>query len=209
MKKINSAGQAHMEVMKKVALCGGAFSPPHLGHASLIEAILRLFPCDEVWVMPSADRRDKKISAPGKTRMEMLEILIQELFPNSKIPILISDFELQMNKPTATYETLQALKERYPDHNFHFVLGSENIDMIETKWVNGKKLFQEANFIALKNPLIPAPNKLPPNITILDDIPWTNISSTFIRKLLIEGYSGIPYITRGVAEYIKLHSLYK
>ena len=108
MKKIDSAGQAHMEVMKKmdsthsidsvqassprVALYGGAFSPPHLGHASLIEAILRLFPCDEIWVMPSADRHDKKISAPGKSRIEMLEILIQELFPNSKIPILISHF---------------------------------------------------------------------------------------------------------------------
>ena len=76
MKKIDSAGQAHMEVMKKmdsthsidsvqassprVALYGGAFSPPHLGHASLIEAILRLFPCDEIWIISTRPQGYRK-----------------------------------------------------------------------------------------------------------------------------------------------------
>ena len=194
---------------KKIALYGGAFSPPHLGHASVMEAVLRLFPCDEIWVMPSTNRHDKKVSASGSDRLKMLEILIQELFPSSKIPIIISDFELQMDKPTVTYETLKALDEKYPDNKFYFVLGSENLEVIETKWINGKKLLQEANFIAIKNPLIPLSNKLPSNITILDDLPWTKISSTFVRKLIAQGQSGLPYISKGVAEYIKGHNLYK
>lgn len=221
--------------MKKIVIYGGAFSPPHLGHASVIEAVLRLFPCDEVRVMPSADRFDKKVSASGEHRVEMLRIMINELFPEYILPILpssqnrgssifqsnhkndskkigtviISDFELKLNKPTVTYETLKALKEKYPNYNFHFVLGSENIDMIETKWVNGKELFREANFIAIKNPLASMPQKLPPNLVVLDDVAWTNLSSTFIRKLLAQGYSGLPYLSKSVAEYIKERSLYK
>ncbi|MBI2064577.1 MAG: nicotinate (nicotinamide) nucleotide adenylyltransferase [Candidatus Yanofskybacteria bacterium] len=194
---------------KKVALYGGSFSPPHLGHASVIEALLRLFPCDEIWVMLSADRKDKQITADGKNRIKMLELMINELFPDAKIPILISDFELKLNKPTATYETLRLLKEKYPDHTFNFVLGSDNLRIIETEWVNGERLFQEADFLALKNPLIPLPKKLPPHITILNDVAWTNISSTFVRKLIAQGHSGIPYLTKGVAEYIKSNSLYK
>jgi len=193
---------------KKVALYGGAFSPPHLGHASLIEAILRLFPCDEIWIMPSADRKDKQITANGKDRIKMLEIMTDELFPNAKIPILISDFELKLNKPTVTYETLKLLKEKYPNHTFHFILGSDNLSLIKTEWINGEKLFKEANFLALKNPLIHLPDKLPPKIIILDDLPWTNISSTFIRKLLTQGLSGLPYLSKEVAEYIKANNLY-
>src|SRR3989344_7691515 len=152
--------------------------------------------------MPSADRHDKTVTASGEHRVKMLEIMTAELFPKPKIPILISDFELRLNKPTVTYETLKWLKEKYPNHKFHFVLGSENLGIIETKWVNGKKLFQEANFIAIKNPLVSLPNKLPSRITIIDDVAWSDISSTFVRKLLAQGYSGLPYLTKGVAEYI-------
>ena len=94
------------------------------------------------------------------------------------------------------------LKEKDPDYEFNFVIGSENLGIIETKWVNGKKLFQEADFIAIKNPLVPLPNKPPPHIIIIDDVVWSDISSTFIRKLLALGYSGLPYLTKGVAEYI-------
>mgnify|MGYP001593179276 CR=1 FL=1 len=188
---------------KQIALYGGTFSPPHLGHASVIEALLRLFPCDEVWVMPSADRHDKTVTASGEHRVKMLDIMIAELFPKPKISILISDFELRLNKPTVTYETLKLLKEKYLNHEFHFVIGSENLGVIETKWINGKKLFQEAGFIAIKNPLVPLPNKLPPHITIINDVAWSDISSTFVRKLLAQGYSGLPYLTKGVAEYIK------
>ena len=187
---------------KQIALYGGTFSPPHLGHASVIEALLRLFPCDEVWVMPSADRHDKTVTASGEHRVKMLEIMIAELFLKPKMPILISDFELRLSKPTVTYETLKLLKEKYPNHDFHFVIGLENLGVIETRWINGKKLFREADFIAIKNPLVPLPNKLPPHITIIDDVAWSDISSTFVRKLLAQGYSGLPYLTKGVAEYI-------
>lgn len=194
---------------KRIALYGGSFSPPHLGHASVIEAISRLFPCDEIWVMPSADRHDKKVTASGKHRIKMLELMINEIFPSPTTSIVVSDLELNMNKPTVTYETMLALKEKYPGYQFHFVLGSENFDVIETKWVKGKKLFREASFIVIKNSLMPLPKKLPPHITIIDDIPWTNISSTFIRKLIVQGHSGLPYLSKKVAEYIRVHQLYK
>lgn len=193
---------------KQIALYGGSFSPPHLGHASVIEGLLRLFPCDEIWIMPSADRHDKTVTASGEHRIKMLKIMIAELFPKPKMPIIISDLEFRLSKPTITYRTLKLLKEKYPSREFHFVIGSENLGVIEAKWINGKKLFREASFIAIKNPLILLPDKLPPHITIIDDVAWSDISSTFIRKLLAQGYSGLPYLTKKVAEYIKDHNLY-
>ncbi|MBI3633436.1 MAG: adenylyltransferase/cytidyltransferase family protein [Candidatus Vogelbacteria bacterium] len=90
---------------KKVVIYGGAFNPPHIGHAAAIENIIRLFPCDEVWVMPSADRHDKAISVNGEHRLKMLQIMIDKVFPDSEIPIIVSDMEIKRGVSTTTYET--------------------------------------------------------------------------------------------------------
>lgn len=193
--------------MKRVAIYGGSFSPPHLGHASVIEALLRLFPCDEIWVMPSADRHDKTITASGEHRINMLQLMIHELFPDPKIKI--SDFELKLGRQTVTYETLKLLKEGHPGYEFHFALSSENLNMIRDGWKYGKEIWAEASFVATKNPFESLPKTLPPHITILDDIAWLKLSSTFVRKLIGQGYSGTPYITKGVSGYIKENNLYK
>lgn len=194
---------------KRVAIYGGAFSPPHLGHACVIEALLRLFPCDEIWIMPSADRHDKKISASIEDRSKMLDLMISELFPNSKIPILISDIETRRNKPTTTFETKAELENKFKDHEFHFVMGSELLDDIEEKWINGKDLYKKINFVAIKKPYSPLPDNLPPHLTLLGDVVWFNISSTFIRKLIEDGFSSVPFLSQKVSDYITRNNLYK
>lgn len=194
---------------KRVAIYGGAFSPPHLGHASVIEALLRLFPCDEIWLMPSADRHDKKISASAKDRLRMLKLMIDELFPNSKIPILISDIEIKRNKPTTTFETKTELENKFKNHEFHFVIGSELLGDIEEKWINGKELYKKINFVAIKKPYSSLPDNLPPHLTLLEDVVWFNISSTFIRKLINDSFSGRPYLSQDIADYITKNNLFK
>src|SRR3989338_1372031 len=193
---------------KKIAIYGGAFSPPHVGHASVIEAVLRLFPCNETWLMPSADRRDKKVSASGEHRLEMLRLIISELFPNPQIPILISDMELKRGKSTTTFETKAELESEFPDYEFRFVLGSDLLDSIEEKWINGRELFDKMNFLAIKNPNISLPDRLPSHLILLEDVVWVNISSTFVRKIVSYGFSGMPYLSKNVSGYIKKEQLY-
>lgn len=101
-----------------------------IGHASVIEAVLRLFPCDEIWVMPSADRHDKVISAPAEHRIKMLKIMTEDYFSDSKIPIKISRLEVDRNKPTTTFDTMNELKSKYPDFEFHFVVDLDQLGQI-------------------------------------------------------------------------------
>jgi len=194
--------------MRKVVIYGGAFSPPHLGHASVIEAVLRLFPCDEIWIMPSADRHDKKMSASGDHRVKMWQIMLKELFWEPKIPIKLSSVELERGKKTSTYETHLELKNKFSDNEFNFIIGSDILNDLPN-WINGEKILKEVRFIAMKKPNGDIPEKLPKYITALDDVVWDNVSSTFLRKLISSGYSGIPYLTKGVAEYIQKNNLYK
>lgn len=183
-----------------------------------IEAVLRNFPCDEIWIMPSSDRLDKHIGISGKHRVNMLKIALNEYFPRLRlrsgeqgnIKIKISELELRRPRLTTTYETMTKLNKLYPHNKFYFLLGSELLWNIRYKWVRGRELWRSCYFLAVRKPGAKIPSKLPPNIKIIDkDIIWVNISSTLVRKFIKKGYSGIPYIHPKVASYIKRKSLYK
>lgn len=196
---------------KKIVIYGGSFNPPHLGHASVIKALLRLFPCDEIWIMPSGERRDKKIGMPGKYRLAMLKIMLKELFSRSKTSIKLSSLELRRPALTTTYQTLKELEARYPDGDFYFCGGSSLLSDIRKKWVNGKKLYDTAHFVVMMKPNSSLPKKLPKHITFLDGkgVKLINTSSTLLRNLVRRGVSKVPGITRGVEAYIKKNKLYQ
>lgn len=103
---------------------------------------MRLVPCDEILVMPSADRRDKKISAPGRHRLEMCRLMVEELFPAPKIPIRISKEELDRPELTTTYTTKLELEKKYPDSEFHFVIGADLVKDIRSFWVDGEQFWE-------------------------------------------------------------------
>ena len=196
---------------KKIVIYGGGFNPPHIGHAVAIENIIRLFPCDEIWVMPSDDRHDKTMAVSGEDRLAMLQIMIDKAFPDSKIPIIVSDFEIRRGVLTTTLETKEQLERIYPTHDFYFQFGTDVVGDIRDKWFKGRELYETARFIVLRRSGSPIPKNLPKNSVLLIDkqVISTDVSSTFIRRLLTRGFSGMPYVTRSVAEYIKERNLYK
>ena len=195
---------------KKIVIFGGAFNPPHFGHAVIIENLLSQFPCDEIWVMPSADRHDKTIGVSGKHRLKMLEILIKESFLNPKIPIKISTIELDRPRLTTTYDTKLELEKKHPNYEFYFVVGADSFNDIKTKWVNGEKLYKEAKFIVFSRPDVPLPEFLPENAVLLKKATaGTDISSTMMRSLIGEEKSIEKYTAKAVAGYIRENKLYK
>lgn len=195
--------------MKKTAVYGGSFSPPHVGHASVIEAITRLFPCDEVWVMPSADRADKRISASAEARYAMTKLLVDELFNQSPVPVTVSRMELDRPKHTLTYDTLKELEAAHPDREFHFVISSELLHDMTRTWEKGIELFEEGHFAVIQRPGTMLNDRLPPKSTLIDNaFAWIDVSSTFIRRILAAGRPGTPYVTPAVSRYIKAHNLY-
>lgn len=206
----DSAFHTIVEMHKKIVIYGGAFNPPHKDHGKVIDVVLRHFPCDEIWVLPSPDRQDKKISVSGHHRLEMLKIMIKELFPHTPVPIMASDFELKRPDKPTTRETLTELKKLYPDTDFWFVVGSDTVGDIKTKWVNGKKLFHEANFLVVRRLGYGLPKELPPHTKVLDQsISEVDISSTAIRELAATGKDFSDHLVPAVAAYIKTRGLYK
>ncbi len=175
-----------------------------------IETALRHAPhIDELWILPSSDRLDKQIGVSGDHRVAMLGIMLEEFFPTPEKPITISTLELDRPGLTTTHATLLELQQVYPDYTFHFLIGADLLRHIRNTWVNGKKLWDAAHFIALRDLGDDVPVELPTHIQMVsDDMAWVGVSSTFVRSLVSRGFPGTPYIHNRVAVYIKTHYLY-
>ena len=58
--------------MRNIALYGGAFDPPHIGHLQLISSLSKVPGIDEVWLLPSGDRTDKKLLLAMQKRFHLI-----------------------------------------------------------------------------------------------------------------------------------------
>lgn len=89
-----------------VAVFGGAFDPPHLGHVALVRAALAQFGFERVLVMPAGDPPHKAVLTPAEIRAHLAEIAFAGI-----ARVEISPIELEPGGPRYTIETLRHLSE--------------------------------------------------------------------------------------------------
>lgn len=160
--------------------------------------------------MPSADRADKLISAPGEDRFAMLTRMAEELFTDAAVPVTVSRAELDRPVHTLTYDTMKELESAHPGHEFHFIISSELLHDMTRTWEKGLELFEEGKFAVIQRPGTMLNDRLPPRSALIDNaFAWIDVSSTFIRRLINAGQSGVPYLTPAVARYIRERGLYR
>ena len=98
-----------------------------------------------------------------------------------------SNVEFNLPKPSYTIDTLAYLHDRYPDYDFKIIMGSDNLENFH-KWKNYESIIASYGVIVYPRPgfdLSKADNH--PNITIAENTPLMEISSSFIRKAINEG----------------------
>jgi len=130
--------------MKKIACIGGSFNPPHYGHLKIALSILRTYHFDEVWFLPTNQSPLKdEIEVSFTDRVEMLKLLIK---PYRKLHVC--EIESQMKIPNYTIHTVEALIQRYPDHRFTWIIGSDQAQQFD-KWHDSKRLLELIPFICV------------------------------------------------------------
>lgn len=191
---------------RKVVIFGGAFSPPTLAHEAIIAALLKMPQFDEVWVMPSGDRIDKEMSARDSDRLAMLRHMRQHVFENNS-RLKITDFELQMPRPSKTYGTVHALETAFPATEFWFAYGPDSYISMPS-WPDGAALRQKIKVVIFSSG--------GPKVQAQGDVIHLNIpdkfgdtSSTEARRLAANGQNPRSQISEPVARYIAEHNLYK
>ena len=155
--------------MQTIALFGGSFDPPHIGHQAIIKALLDIKYIDKIIVMPTFLNPFKEQSfASPELRLEWL----YELFEGLK-KVKISDYEIREEKKVPTIKSVKHLLKTYK--KVYLVIGADNLLTLD-KWQNYSELKELVTFIVASRDNIKIPQEF---ITLNIDI---NISSTQIRK---------------------------
>ena len=105
----------------RVAVFGGSFNPPHVGHAMVIQWLISTNLADEVWLLPTVSHALGKILPPFAKRVVWCRALAQELGQRVKV----SEIETTLSRPSFTINTLRALKAEYTSVTFRLVVGSD------------------------------------------------------------------------------------
>lgn len=182
-----------------IAVFGGAFDPPHVGHQTIARELLQQHLAQEIWFLPVKYHPFAKNVTSEEHRFAMLQHLVE---PGMKI----NTYELAQSETSYTYRTLKALSAQYPDHEFSFVIGSDNLQKFD-QWDHYQELISEYPFFIYPRqgyslrPLLS-------NMQVIEGVEEVAVSSTQIRQLVSRGEPIAGLVLPAVADYIAQHDLY-
>ncbi len=197
---------------KRVAIFGGTFDPPHLGHFILAEQIKNRFKLARIIFMPAGKppHKSDKVISPDQKRFEMLKLAVDQ-----NEDFFLSDWELNEDGYSYTAKTLSQFVPGLDAEEVFFIIGADSLAEI-FKWKEPEYLLSEGKFIVFNRPgydlkEILKEEKYQPYLNNILTYQGLNIeiSSSFIREEIGSGNS-IRYLTLDqINEYIEENNLYR
>ena len=198
----------------KVMLFGGSFNPPHLGHQQIVSAVLKAQLTDQLWYLPVGIHDFAKPMVAAQHRYQMLKLILPQVGSQYFGRVRVEECELKRSGVSHTADTLDYLAARYPQHQFSFLLGSDNLEKLHL-WSDQK----DRDFHYLLNhyqlfvyPRAGYPFKpFYPGLIALAGLPEVKISSSVVRQLLLKRTDPqqlTEWLDPAVITYIKQQRLY-
>jgi nicotinate-nucleotide adenylyltransferase len=179
----------------KIGLLGGTFDPVHNGHLSIAQTVLNELDLDEVWFLINniPPHKNKISQTSNEQRLDMLKIVT-----NKYDHFDLCDIELNRVGKSYSYDTLVELKKMYPTHEFYFIIGADNVEILD-KWYRIEDLVKLCSFVAVKRNNY----KIVSHFDLIEvEMPFINISSTDIRN------GSNKHMDHDVLNYIVKEGLY-
>lgn len=198
----------------RIMLFGGSFNPPHLGHQQMATTVLKVGLADQLWYLPVGKHDFAKDVVSAQQRLAMLELILPQVGEPFFGQMRIEDCEIRYFKTSYTATTLDYLSARYPEHQFSFLLGSDNLPQFNL-WYDQKG--RDYRYLLENYPVFVYPRVNYP-LEPLDEkmIPLTNlkavaVSSTQVREALSSGNQQTDLkhlLDERIINYIRKHQLY-
>jgi nicotinate-nucleotide adenylyltransferase len=214
---------------RSVALFGGTFDPPHVGHMAVAQAAQRRFHLDAIYFIPSSrpPHKPQRELTPFIHRYTMVALACAE-HPGF-VPSLV---EAPTGGPPHVFYTIDTVRRYHREHSddhLYFVVGADQFLELPT-WKNYESLLDACDFIIASRPgfrldalrLVIPPEKLghaasadPHKIALrktavhLLTTVASHVSSTEVRERLQrkQGIRGL--VPPRVEEYILGQALYR
>lgn len=181
--------------MREIALLGGSFNPPHVGHLMAALYVRSTLRSDEVWLVPSFNHPFGKPLAPFADRLAMCAAMAEDVGPWLRV----SDAEAQVGGEGRTIQLLEWLLPRHAGVRFRWVIGSDILADLP-KWKAWDRIEQLVEVTVLHRAGYPAARALGP--------PLAEISSTEIRRRMETGEAPGDLVPRRALEVARARGLY-
>ena len=153
-----------------VALFGGSFNPPHVGHVLAVTYVLSVGWVERVLVVPVFEHALGKSLVDFEHRAEMARRAFGWL-PG----VEVSTLESSLGAPSRTLRTILALEAQHPEWALRLLVGSDITGEIE-KWQAFDQIERKAPPLYLRRAGAPA--------TVTGPSLLPEVSSTEVRRLL-------------------------
>jgi nicotinate-nucleotide adenylyltransferase len=180
----------------RIALLGGSFNPPHVGHLLAAHYVRATEPVDEVWLMPSYRHPFGKQLVAFEHRLRMCELLCEDTSGWMKA----SAVERELGGEGRTVDTLDHLTRTRPGDQWVLVIGSDIVKDLPA-WKDFARIQQLAQVLVLYRAGHPWPQAVGP--------PLAEVSSTDVRRRLEDGESVQGLVPRSALDYATRHRLYR
>ncbi len=154
---------------RRIAIFGGSFDPPHLGHVAIMKKALETLEIEKLIVVPAYISPFKKgHSAPADLRIKWLRA-ISAFDPR----IEVSDYEIKRGGKSYTYDTVTHFKQFFD--TIYLIIGADNLKTL-SKWYRFRDLDKMVRWVVATRSDTPVPDRF---IRLDIDMP---ISSTALRE---------------------------
>ena len=198
----------------RIGIFGGTFNPIHTGHLILAEQCRDRAELNEVWFLPSYHPPHKATS--GITRFEQRCDMI-ELATAGHPSFRLERIEKELPPPSYTVETLAELIRRHPEHEFHLLMGADQLPDLPM-WFEPVRLIEQAGLIVVPRPgvVLWTAERLAKALGVdvekvrlrFAACPMIEIASRELRRAIADGRSVRYLLPRAVEEYIRERKLY-
>jgi len=105
-----------------MAIFGGSFDPPHIGHQTIVKKALKKLDIDLLLVVPAYLNPLKvKSFLDAQTRFKLLKKLFSK-----KEAVKVSSFEIDMKRPVYSIETINFVLKKYKPKKLYLIIGADN-----------------------------------------------------------------------------------
>ena len=173
-----------------IAIFGGSFDPPHIGHENIVNLITSKLDIDKLFITPTylSPFKDEYYLSP-KIRLELISLLFED---NKKIEVC--SYEVKQENKVPTIKTINYLKSIYSIEKIYLIIGADNLKNIHL-WYNFDKLKDLVDFVVISRDNHILKNKFINTINYKLD---TDVSSSQLRKKM-----ELKYIPTKIQEKVK------